>query len=89
MEKKNNIFKSIWRCWINVLDDFFFPDNGVISKEALKRLNHPLDRDIILKAFDDLRVQSFSGIEEPTVTVTYSDGETVTIKSYAGPTIIK
>lgn len=81
-------FTVIWRVFREVLGNFFIPDDQVISKEAQKRLSHPSDRKILLAAYDDLRNQRYAGVEEPTVTITYSDGETVTIFSVGGTTIL-
>lgn len=81
-------FTFIWRVFREVLGNFFIPDDQVISKESQKRLSHPRDRKILLAAYDDLRKQRYAGVEEPTVTITYSDGETVTIFSVGGTTIL-
>ena len=69
--------------------DFCSPaDLDVISRGARKRINHPVDRKIYSGAMDNLREQRYSGVENPTVTITWHDGTQDTIFSISGPTII-
>lgn len=86
--KTNNPIVELWKHFLGALRYFFIPDNDVISHEALKRLRHPQDRKVLLNAYDDLRQQRLSGIEQPKVTVNYSDGTQETIVSIQGATII-